>query len=390
MSIGNQPRPRSSGERAARAIAGALPRRVDGPLLAAVAALIAIGTVLLAAATYTPGDPAEQLHYVERHLLYAAVGGVCCAALVALDHRTVRAYAPIVFVVCSIALVLVLTPLGAVINGTRSWLVIGGLQLQPVEPAKLGLVMMVAVLLGEPRDGEHAPTSRDVLFSLAVLAVPTVLVMLQPDLGSLLVIGATYLGMLALSGAPLRWIAGLAACGVGGLVAVWSLGLLKAYQLARLTSFVDPSSDPLGRGYNANQAMIAVGSGGFTGTGLFQGEQTSGRFVPEQHTDFIFTVAGEELGFVGSTLIIALIGVVLWRILRIASLCAQPYARLLCTGVASWFAFQSFINIGMTIGITPITGIPLPFVSYGGTATIANLAAIGMVLGIGARDRGRS
>ncbi|WP_460861188.1 rod shape-determining protein RodA [Nocardiopsis coralliicola] len=368
-------------------MAAARPRRLDWILVAAVAALSAVGVLLLAAATYIPGHPEETLHYVQRQLLYVALGTAVAAVVAAVDYRTPKAYAPIVYAVSLVGLVLVFTPLGATINGARAWIVIGGLQLQPVEIAKVGLILMAAMLLGEPRDGDREPTARDVLFSLAVLAVPALLVVGQPELGSLMVVGATYLGMLAMSGAPLKWIVGLVGCAVAGLVAVWWFGLLKAYQLARLTSFVDPAADPQGRGYNANQAMIAVGSGGAGGTGLFQGEQTSGRFVPEQHTDFIFTVAGEELGFAGSFCIIALLGVVLWRILAIASRCKEPYGRLLCVGVASWFGFQSFINIGMTLGIAPITGIPLPFVSYGGTATIANLVGVGLVLGVKARER---
>ncbi len=283
---------------------------------------------------------------------------------------------------------LVFTPLGAVINGSRGWIVVGGLQAQPSEILKVALILGVAMLLGEPRDGEHAPTSRDVLFSLAALAVPMAMVMMQPDLGTGLVLGVIFLAMLAISGAPVRWIVGMLGCGVVAAFCVWWFDLLQPYQLARVTTLMDPTADPQGRGYNANQAIIAVGSGGFEGTGLFQGEQTSGRFVPEQHTDFIFTVAAEELGFIGGVFIIALMTLVIWRMLGVAAGCEQPYARLVCIGVAAWFAFQAFVNIGMTLGIAPITGLPLPFVSYGGTATIAGFIAVGLVLAIHARDRG--
>src|SRR5699024_1980096 len=164
--------------------------------------------------------------------------------------------------------------------------------------------------------------------------------------------------------------------------------LLEPYQMQRVATLMSPAADPQGAGYNSAQALIAVGSGGFDGTGLFQGEQTHGRFVPEQHTDFIFTVAGEELGFVGAMAIIALMALILWRVLRIGLKCDLPYPRLICVGVATWFGFQSFINIGMCLGLMPVTGIPLPFVSYGGTALLANMFALGLVLGVHARSRG--
>ncbi|WP_017541520.1 rod shape-determining protein RodA [Nocardiopsis halophila] len=374
--------------RVARAVAGARRRRLDWVLVGTVLALTGIGALLLAAATYEPGHPESPLAYLERHLLHVAVAVAVGAAVAFVDHRKPRAYAPVVFALSAVLLALVLSPLGQVVNGSRSWVALGPVQLQPSEFAKGALVLMIAVLLGEPRDGETAPTSRDVLFSLAALAVPLGLVMLQPDLGTGMVVGTTYLAMLALSGAPLRWILALLGCGAAAGFSVWWFGLLKAYQLARFTSFLDPSADPRGTGYNATQAMNAVGSGGISGSGLFQGQLTAGRFVPEQHTDFIFTVAGEELGFVGGIAVIGLLALMLLRILRIAAGCEQPYGRLVCVGVAAWFAFQSFINIGMTLGITPITGIPLPFVSYGGSATIANMAAVGLVLGVNARDRG--
>ncbi|WP_246334758.1 rod shape-determining protein RodA [Spinactinospora alkalitolerans] len=365
-----------------------LPRRIDWALLAAVAALSLLGALLVWASTAGDTHPSEALGYLQRHLLHLCIGAVLCLVVACLDHRTSHAYAPVVFVAAVIGLVLVLTPLGAVINGSRSWIVIGAFQAQPGEIAKIALVLGVAALLGEHRDGEHVPTTWDVLFSLVALAVPLGLILAQPDLGTAMVLGSLYLGMLALSGASVGWTIGLISCGVLSALAVWWSGLLKDYQIARFTAFVDPMADPRGAGYNANQAIISVGSGGFNGTGLFEGEQTSGRFVPEQHTDFIFTVAGEELGFIGGGTIIALIGVIVWRILRVAAECDQPYGRLVCAGVAAWLTFQSFINIGMTVGIMPITGLPLPLVSYGGTATIAHFIAIGLVLSIHGRARG--
>ncbi|MFV2194845.1 rod shape-determining protein RodA [Nocardiopsis sp. LOL_012] len=379
----------ASRARLGRSAAG-VARRLDWALIAAVAALCAIGTMLVWSATL-PGDgsgPMEATGHMRRHLVHLAVGWVLCLAVASVDFRAVRGYAPLVYGATVMALIMVLTPLGAVINGSRGWIVLGPVQFQPSELAKVGLILVLATLLGEPRDGETKPMTRDVLYCLLALAVPLALVLLQPDLGTTLVLGMIFLGMLTLSGAPLVWVVGMLACGVATAFAVWWFDLLEPYQLDRLATLIDPSADPQGAGYNSAQALIAVGSGGFSGTGLFQGEQTHGRFVPEQHTDFIFTVAGEELGFVGSAAMVALFVVVFWRILRIAAGCDQPYPRLLCVGVATWFAFQSFINIGMGLGIMPVTGLPLPFVSYGGTAIVANMLALGLVLGVHVRDRG--
>ncbi|OLT25036.1 rod shape-determining protein RodA [Nocardiopsis sp. CNR-923] len=371
------------------AAAGAA-RRLDWTLVGSALALCAIGTMLVWSATL-PGDgsgPMEATGHVRRHLAHLAVAWALCLAVASVDFRTVRAYAHLVYGATVIGLILVLTPMGAVINGSRGWIVLGGFQFQPSELAKVGLALVLATLLGEPRDGETKPMTRDVLYGLLVLSLPLTLVLLQPDLGTTLVLGAIFLGVLTMSGAPIAWVAGMLACGVAAGVAVWWFDLLEPYQLDRLATLMDPSADPQGAGYNSAQALIAVGSGGFVGTGLFQGEQTHGRFVPEQHTDFIFTVAGEELGFVGAGAMIALFAVILWRILRVAQGCDQPYPRLLCVGVATWFAFQCFINIGMGLGIMPVTGLPLPFVSYGGTAIVANLLALGLVLGVSSRDRG--
>jgi cell division protein FtsW (lipid II flippase) len=255
----------------------------------------------------------------------------------------------------------------------------GGFQLQPAELAKVALVLGLALVLGEWRATPEGPGTVEVLLVLGLAAVPLGLVMLQPDLGTVLVLVFTVIGVLTVSGAPRRWVALLLLGGVLACLGVVHFGLLKDYQVKRFTAFVNPEADPRGFGYSATQARLTVASGGLFGTGLFQGDQTSGRFVPEQHTDFIFTVAGEELGFVGSAVILGLLGVVLWRGLRIAARAPDPYGALVAAGVVSWFAFQAFQNIGMTVGIMPITGLPLPFLSYGGSAMFANLIAIGLL-----------
>jgi rod shape determining protein RodA len=262
----------------------------------------------------------------------------------------------------------------------------GGLQVQPSEFAKVALVVLAAMLLADRRVGEEdGPRDSEVLLVLVVAAVPTALVMLQPDLGTVLVLCATLLGVLVVGGARLRWVVGLVVAGVVTAVAAVALGVLDDYQVARFAAFANPELDPRGVGYNTNQARIAIGGGGLLGKGLFQGTQTTGRFVPEQQTDFVFTVAGEELGFVGAGAIIVLLGVVLWRGLRAASRAGDDFGRIVAGGIVCWLGFQTFINIGMTLGITPVTGLPLPFVSYGGSAMIANLAAVGLLLNVGLR-----
>ncbi|WP_067477332.1 rod shape-determining protein RodA [Actinomadura hibisca] len=365
-------------------------RRLDWTLVLAVAALAVIGAVLVRSATFQllTEQGKDPNGFLKRHILNLVIGVVLGVVVAVLDYRLLRAYAPILYGVSCAGLVAVLTPLGETINGSHSWIVIGGgFQVQPSEFAKVGLVVLLAMILGEPRDGEVGPGRRDVLLALVLAGVPAALIMLQPDLGTTLVFTAVVLGMLAVSGARKRWLFGLVGGGVAAAFAAIALGLLKPYQLARFTAFLDPSADPRGAGYNAQQARIAIGSGGVSGKGLFQGEQTGGHFVPEQQTDFIFTVAGEELGFVGGAVIVLLLGLVLWRGLRIATQAADLFGTLVASGVVCWLAFQTFENVGMTLGIMPITGLPLPFVSYGGSATFANFIALGLLQAVHLRRR---
>jgi rod shape determining protein RodA len=361
---------------------GSVLRRLDWVLLSAVLGLTWLGTLLVWSAT-RPGllqagrDPES---YLKKHLLTVAVGLLLALGVALLDYRLVRAYAPIVYAAACIGLIAVLTPLGSTIKGHHSWIEVGGgFQLQPAEFGKVGLVMLLAVLLGEPRDGQTEPGTGDILGSLVLSGVVVGLVVLQPDLGTTMVLGVLILAMIAVAGVSKRWLFSLVFAGVGAAVAGWRLHVLKPYQVDRFIAFAYPAADPKGVGYNAAQARIAIGSGGVFGRGLFRGQQTAGHFVPEQHTDFIFTVAGEELGFVGSLLVVVLLGIVLWRGLRIAINCENSFGVLLAAGVVCWLGFQAFENIGMCLGLMPITGVPLPYLSYGGSATLANMVALGLL-----------
>ncbi|KAA6221908.1 rod shape-determining protein RodA [Streptomyces albofaciens JCM 4342] len=362
-------------------------RRLDWVMLLCSLALSLIGAVLVFSATrnrteLTHGD---EYGYLLRHLLNTGIGLALAAGAIWLGHRTLRGAVPILYGLSLVLALLVLTPLGATINGSRSWLAIpGGLSLQPAEFAKITITLGMALILAgrvDAGDRPH-PDHRTVVQALGLAAVPVAIIMLMPDLGSVMVLGAIILGVLLASGASNRWILGLLGAGVIGCVAIWQLGLLDDYQIARFAAFANPSLDPAGVGYNTNQARIAIGGGGLTGSGLFQGSQTTGQFVPEQQTDFIFTVAGEELGFLGAGLIIVLLGVVLWRACRIAREASELYSTIVAAGFIAWFSFQSFENIGMTLGIMPVTGLPLPFVSYGGTSMFAVWIAIGLLQSI--------
>jgi rod shape determining protein RodA len=362
-------------------------RRLDWVLLGSTAALLVVGTLLVWSATthdetLTHGDSTA---YARKQVVNIAIGLVLGTVVAATDHRWVRLWTPVVYVASIVGLAAVLTPLGAIINGSRAWIEVGGLSIQPAELAKPAVIVTMALLLAERYEARNRPGRArdiDVIAALGVAAVPAVLIMSQPDLGTMVVLTATVVGVVAVAGAPLRWLIGLALAAVGTAVAVFQLGILHGYQLQRFEAFTNPSLDPRGAGYNTMQARIAIGNGGLFGQGLFHGSQTQSGFVPEQHTDFVFTVAGEELGLLGAGAIVVLFGLLLWRAMRIAGRAGDTFGRLAAAGIACWFGFQAFQNIGMCLGIMPVTGVPLPLVSYGGTSMFASLAAIGLLLNI--------
>lgn len=362
-------------------------RRLDWPLLLAAVTLSAIGTVLVYSATRNRTDinQGDPYYFLVRHIMNTGIGIAMMIGIVWLGHRTLRTAVPLLYGASVLLILLVLTPLGSTVNGAHSWIVLGGgFSLQPSEFVKLTIILGMAMLLAARVDAgdRQNPDHRTVLQALGLATVPMLIVMLMPDLGSVMVMVIIVLGVLLASGASNRWVFGLIGAGTIGALAVWQLGILDDYQINRFAAFANPDLDPAGVGYNTNQARIAIGSGGLTGSGLFKGSQTTGQFVPEQQTDFVFTVAGEELGFVGGGLIILLLGVVLWRACRIARETSDLYGTVVAAGIVAWFAFQTFENIGMTLGIMPVTGLPLPFVSYGGSSMFAVWMAVGLLQSI--------
>jgi len=362
--------------------------RLDWTLLVAALLLSLLGCLLVWSATRRSMGEALAV----KHLANLGIGIVLGAGVALVDYRGLRAYSPVLYLASIAGLVAVLSPLGSTINGSHSWIVLpAGFSVQPSEFAKVALVVAMALLLSEKRDTEDVPRHVDVVLALLVAAVPLGLVMLQPDLGSALVLAALLLGVITVSGAPARWVAGLLLVGVAGIGAALTTDVLDGYQKDRLTAFADPTVDPRGIGYQTRQVRIAIGAGGVAGQGLFEGAQTQGGFVPYQQTDFVFSVAAEELGFAGSAALLALEGVVLWRGLIVARRAEELFGRLVAVGVVCWFTFQVFQNVGMNLGIMPVTGLPLPFISYGGSAMFASWLAIGLLenVRLGMSDRQR-
>jgi rod shape determining protein RodA len=360
---------------------GGLARSWDWPLVFVTCGLTVLGTVLVWAATEPSLRQAglDPHTYLKKAALWGVLGLILMFITASIDYRRIRRWTPVLYGL-SLLLLLAVLAVGQSVNGAKAWIALpGGFQVEPSEFAKLGLILSAAWLLSRRKLPGGRPTIRDV-FLAALAAAPLIaLVEKEPALGVTLVLVFTLVGIIVVSGVRIYWVlAGLAAVS-GGIYAVAKLHLLKGYQLTRLTAFLHPEQNLAGSGYNGLQAKIAIGSGGLHGQGLFHGTFTGGNFVPSVQTDFIFTVAGEELGFVGCAVIVALLAFIVFRAIRAAQMADDMFGMLVASGVAVWFAFQSFVNIGMTIGIMPITGLPLPFVSYGGSAIFADMIAIGLL-----------
>lgn len=356
-------------------------RHIDLTLLLSTIGLGALGLLMVFSSTRQKQIAAglDPGFFVKRQAGFFVLGIVVLAAATVIDYRRIQDFIPILYGGALLVLLLVLSPLGASRRGAQAWFQLGPYQLEPSEMSKLILIMTLAAVCAGYRGDLD---TRGLLIILGLAAVPMGLIFLQPDLGTDMVFVAILMGVLLVGGAKPRHIAALTLMGITGIIMVAQLGMLKEYQADRLSAFLDPQSDSQRSSYNLRQSQIAIAAGGIGGRGLFQGTQTNLSFVPEQHTDFIFTAVGEELGFVGGVALLGLFGVIVWRTWRAAVLARDQLGRLICVGVLAMFVFQIFENVGMTMGITPITGIPLPFMSYGGSATVASFVGIGLVLNV--------
>jgi rod shape determining protein RodA len=355
-------------------------RHVDLSLATSILVLASFGLLMIYSATRSRLDEAgvDPQYYLQRQAMFVAIGLGVMVATSVIDYRVFRDFAPVIYA-GTVGLLMLVLVLGAEHKGQQASFDIGPFQLQPSEFAKVSLIVCLAAYASSIRGDIDG---RRLLAILGLAGVPMGLIYLQPDLGTSLVFGAILLGMLLVSGAKARHLVALLVVAVIAVVAVVNLGVLKDYQYQRLTSFLEPESDTGRSAYNLAQSKTAIGSGGIAGKGLFQGTQTNLSYVPEQHTDFIFTAVGEQLGLIGSALLLALFALVAWRTWRSAALAKDAGGTLICVGVLAMLTFQIFENVGMTMGIMPITGIPLPFLSYGGSSTLATFAAMGLVLNV--------
>ncbi len=357
-------------------------RHLD-PVLLITTMLLAVGGLFLVysathqSLTTLHLDPAT---FVRKQFAALVLGFLMLIVVAAFDYRFYKVYAGFIYGAILVALVLVRTPLGASPAGAQRWFTFGGFQLTPSEFAKIALAVMLAAVLSELRTAQ--PTLTDVLRVTMISMVPLGLVLIQPDIGTTIVLVAIVVGILVVAGTRPRHLATLALASIVLLFGAFQLNVIKGYQLDRISAFLDSSNDAQGANYNRNQAEIAIGSGGLFGQGYLHGKLTNLDFVPEQHTDFIFTALGEEFGFVGAAFVLALFAILMWRAIRIAYLSKDAFGTYLAAGIAAMFAIQMFVNVGMVIGIMPITGIPLPFVSYGGSSMLANFIAVGLLLNI--------
>lgn len=364
-------------------------RHLDPVLVLTAVALAGLGVAMIYSATAfrLSQQGIEETYYVTRQLVALGVGlGALVAGAVA-DYRWTRTYSPMMYGVALFLLVLVLTPFGDEVNGAQRWINVVGFNLQPSEVAKVAVILALSALLHEQKG---APGLLTVVTGVVLVAVPAVLVVLEPDLGTAIVFAWLVFVLFLVGGVKARYLFGLAVAGVGAVVAALRMDVIQSYQLDRLTAFLDASASGAGQTirYQTEQSLIAIGSGQFGGKGYLGGTQNTLSYVPENHTDFIFTIVGEEFGFFGAVIVLALYAVLIWRGLRIAVMAKDLYGTLVASAVASLLLLQVFVNVGMTIGIMPVTGMPLPFLSYGGTSLIVWFGLIGLLLNIHMRRFG--
>jgi len=382
---------RERARRAQRVEVASIVRRLDWVLLATVAALVGYGLWAIAGITKHDVDGAPD-YFVKRQSIFLALGTVGLLAALAVDPAQLRRlYRP--FFGVTVGLLLVVFLMGSLVRGSRRWIDLGPFQFQPSELGKVLIVVFLAGFLAER--GKRVRELNTVLTAVGLGLVPTVLVFLQPDFGTSLVYVAATAAALFFAGARWLHLAVLGTLATGAAIALlWGLPaagveVLKPYQAARLTAFADPGSDPRSATYQINQSILAVGAGGLEGRGVDGATQTSLDYLPEHETDFVFASLAEQRGFLGASILLGLYLLLLWRGLRIIPSVRDSFSAIVAGSIVFALLFQIFVNVGMTMGIAPITGIPLPFVSVGGSSLIANLLAMGVLLSIGARSRAR-
>ena len=349
--------------------------------------IVILGLSLLVLSSATANITSDPLYFVKKHLISIILGIACAVFLLFFDYAKVVRYNNYIYALLIILLILVEIK-GITSHGAQQWINIGPLNFQPSEFGKIMMIVCFASYLVK-RQGE-LKTFKDLIPSFLYFSVPFLLIVAQPDLGTALVFIAILFGMLYLAGANPKLLAGILFTGVAVVTLALVLHFsplnfpfpLEKHQLNRLIAFVDPYKDPHGAGWNIIQSLVAIGSGGLLGKGLYHGTQVQLNFLPEHHTDFIFSVVGEELGFVGAAFLLLLYYILIVRTIRTAFRSRDLLGRLLVGGIFSMWLFHIFENIGMAIGVMPITGIPLPFMSYGGTAMLTNLIAVGIILNV--------
>jgi rod shape determining protein RodA len=356
--------------------------RVDAVLVFTTLVVACVGVVIVYSSTRSKDllFGLSPHYYLDRQAAFVIFGALAMVTLMALDYHWLEHASAVLYVGIVLALLVTFSPIGSSAKGATRWIQIGSIvQVQPSSFAIPVLIVTVATFCARRPEGLDG---RDLVKVLGLAAVPILLVAKQPDLASAIVMAVVLLVMLVVAGMPNRLLVLLLLGAVVGALAVVHLGLLKSYQVSRLTSFLHPGQDLRGSNYNPHQSVAAIGSGGIFGKGLFHGPQTNLAYVPEQQTDFIFSAVGEQLGFVGSASVLLLLGLVSGRLLRAAQTAHDTFGRLLAVGSFTFIAFSAFENAGMAMGIMPVAGIPLPFLSYGGSATVAFFCAVGIALSV--------
>ena len=356
-------------------------RHLDPVLLLATSALTVIGLFMVYSSTHTSlhAFGIDPSYYVKKQIVWLMLSAIVLVVAMTFDYRLAKVYAGFAYGAMILLLIVVRTPLGTTVKGAQRSFQVSGFALSPSEWMKVALIVMLAAFLSEIKASDLSLPY--VIRASALAALPMLLVFLQPDVGTTIVLATVLVGIVIVAGAKPRHLLTLGVLAIALLASAFQLGVVKTYQIDRVTGFLDDETNTSAQ-YNKHQAEIAIGAGGLTGVGWLKGTQTNLDYVPEQHTDFIFTAVGEEFGFVGSVGLLVIFAILLWRAFRIALLSKDAFGTYLAAGIAAMFAIQMFVNIGMTLGIMPITGIPLPFVSYGGSSLLANYAAVGLLMNV--------